>query len=100
MLTSLCPEPGDLARARSRVLGLLDATDLTRERRTELPDWADIAVPGQVRGLAEALSRLGPDPEDLTQARGRVLALLDSAAKARGARDLAQAVIVLSRRPG
>jgi hypothetical protein len=100
MLTRLCPEPGDRARARSRVLDLLDVADLARERLTELPDWADIAGPGQVRGLAEALSRLDPPPEDLTRARRLVLDLLDSAAKARGARDLAQAVTVLSPGPG
>ncbi|MGH3403624.1 MAG: NACHT domain-containing protein [Streptosporangiaceae bacterium] len=100
MLTNLYPEPGDLARARSCVLGVLDATDLVTERLTEIADWADIAVPELVRRLAEALNRLGPEPEDLTRARRRVLDLLDNVAKPRGTRDLAQAALVLSSDPG
>ena len=60
LLCSLEPEPGDLARARGRVLDGLDATESTLG-----VGWA-----------AESLERLGTEPGDKARACSRVLELL------------------------
>ena len=79
-LAALGPEPIDLARARDRVLDLLDTAEA-----------------GAAPHLAEALAGLHPEPGDLAQARGRVLDLLDTT---EAAPHLAEALAGLHPEPG
>ena len=121
MLNSLNPEPGDLARARTRVLDLLDATDYKfaaqelvntlnslnpepgdlARARTRVLDLLDAAEAGNASWLAKfVLHSLGPEPGDLARARARVLALLPTVldtAEARDARSLAETLNALAR---
>ncbi|WP_187365644.1 NACHT domain-containing protein [Trebonia kvetii] len=105
VLLGFKPEPDDLAKARSRVLDLLDAAEeigeltdslvrldpepgeLARARRRVL-DLLRAHRPPWVGELVAALLKLGPEPSDLAQARSRVLRLLDSVGP-RGAKGLA-----------
>ncbi|WP_300603427.1 NACHT domain-containing protein [Trebonia sp.] len=95
MLILLDPEPGDLARACTRVIDLLNTANaqfltrvlaalhpetvaLTRARAKVLDFLDDPTAPWAVWALTDILTEMVPEAGDLARARARLLDLLDT----------------------